>query len=184
MDDSLLKDTLAAGQMTPAVATRMLAYMQAAQSSGADGVIVTCTSVNAATSWIRPMMSIPVMNIEEPVAQAAVENGKRIGVLATLGTSPAAIGRTIQKIADDSGKRVEIVNRVVDGAFDALCTGDRAKHDSMVNEALYHLAGEVDVIAFAQISMSLLKHDPVKVPLYKIGMSGFDRILNLMNERG
>ena len=184
MDDSLLKDTMAAGQVTPPVASRMLAYMQAAQSSGADGVIVTCTSVNAATAWIRPLMSIPVINIEEPVAQAAVENGMRIGVLSTLRTSPAAIGRTIQKIADENGKRVEMVIRVVDGAFDALCAGDRAKHDGMVNEALYHLADEVDVIAFAQISMSLLKHDPVKVPLYKIGMSGFDRILDLMNERG
>ncbi len=183
MDDSLLKDTLAAGQMTPAVATRMLAYMQAAQAGGADGVIVTCTSVNAATAWIRPLLSIPVMNIEEPVAQAAVESGKRIGVLATLSTSPAAIGRTIQKAADEKGKQVIIVNRVAEGAFDALCAGDREKHDSMVNEALYNLAREVDVIAFAQISMSLLRHDPINVPLYKIGVSGFDRILDLMNAR-
>ncbi len=183
MDDSLLKDTLAAGQMTPAVATRMLAYMQAAQAGGADGVIVTCTSVNAATAWIRPLLSIPVMNIEEPVAQAAVESGKRIGILATLSTSPAAIGRTIAKAADEKGKQVIIVNRVAEGAFDALCAGDRDKHDSMVNEALYNLAREVDVIAFAQISMSLLRHDPVNVPLYKIGVSGFDRILDLMNAR-
>lgn len=183
LDDSLLKDTLAAGQATPAVAARMLHYVQAAQSGGADGVIVTCTSVNAATAWIRPMVPIPVLNIEEPVAQAAVENGRRIGVLATLATSPAAIGRTIERISAEKGKPVEIVNRVVDGAFDVLCAGDREKHDSMVNEALYNLAREVDVIAFAQISMSLLAHDPVRVPLYKIGTSGFDRILSLMNER-
>lgn len=183
MDDSLLKDTLAAGQMTPVIAARMMSYAQAAQASGADGLIVTCTSVNEATAHIKPLLQIPIINIEEPVAEQAVQQGKRIGVLATLRTSPAAIGRTIQRKADQMGKQVEIVNRVVDGAFDVLCAGDRAKHDEMVNEALYTLAKEVDAIAFAQISMSLLVHEAVDVPLCKIGVSGFEKILQMMKER-
>ena len=48
-------------------------------------------------------------------------------------------------------------------------------------EALYKLSKEVDCIAFAQISMSLLKHEPVDVPLFKIGASGFEKIKELMN---
>ena len=69
----------------------------------------------------------------------------------------------------------------MDGAFDVLCAGDRAKHDEMVNEALYRLSSEVDVIAFAQISMSMLRHDPVETPIYKIGESGLERIFDMMN---
>ncbi len=184
LDDSLLKDTLAAGKMTPVIASRMLSYAQSAQASGADGVIVTCTSVNEATAFMKPLLSIPVINIEEPVAYEAVEQGAKIGVLATLPTSPAAIGRTIERVAAEKGKKIEIINRVAEGAFDVLCTGDRAKHDEMVNEALYKLAKEVDVIAFAQISMSLLKHDAVDVPLCKIGTSGFEKIKELMIARG
>lgn len=184
MDDSLLKDTLLAGQMTSVIASRLLAYAKAAEASGADGVLVTCTSVNEATAYIRPLLSIPILNIEEPVAQEAVQNGAKIGVLATLPTSPAAIGRTIQRKAKELGKQVEVINRVATGAFDVLCAGDRAKHDEMVNEALYQLAREVDVIAFAQISMSLLKHDTVAVPLYKIGNSGFEQIKAMMDARG
>lgn len=181
MDDSLLKDTLSAGQMTPVVASRMLNYAKAAEASGADGVIVTCTSVNEATKFIRPLLSIPIINIEEPVAEMAVQKGTKIGVLATLPTSPAAIGRVIKEKAAEAGKEITIVNSVVDGAFDVLCSGDRAKHDEMVCEALYKLAKEVDVIAFAQISMSLLKHDEVDVPICKIGASGFEKIKALMN---
>ncbi len=183
MDDSLLKDILAAGRMNPLIASRILAYAKAAQASGADGIIVTCTSVNEATAFIKPLMSIPMINIEEPVAEEAVRCGTRIGVLATLPTSPAAIGRTIARKAAEMGKKVEIINRVADGAYDVLCTGDRAKHDEMVNEAMYQLAKEVDVIAFAQISMSLLKHETVRVPLFKIGNSGFERIRDLMNAK-
>ncbi len=180
LDDSLLKDTISAGEMTPEIATRMMAYAKAAETSGADAVLVTCTSVNAATAMIKPFLSIPILNIEEPAAIAAVENGKKIGVLATLPTSPAAIGRVIRAKAEELGKEIQIINRVAEGAFDVLCTGDRAKHDEMVNAELYNLAKEVDVIVFAQISMSLLKHDEVGVPVFKIGTSGFEKIYNQM----
>ena len=180
MDDSLLKETLDNGGVNADVCNRMLNYAQAAQSSGADAILTTCTSVNEATKYIKKFIHIPVMNIEEPVADMAVENGKRIGILATLPTSPAAIGRVIKEKAAEQGKEIELLNVVVDGAFNVLCSGDRERHDQMVCEALYKLSEEVDVIAFAQISMSLLKHDEVKVPIYKIGTSGVKKIYSMM----
>lgn len=183
MDDSLLVDTRKYNGMTPSIASRMLNYAKAAEASGADGVIVTCTSVNHATKMIRPLMNIPMINIEEPVAEMAAMSGKRIGVMGTIPTSPGAISWEIEEKAAQLGKEIEIVPVVVDGAFDVLCAGDRAKHDEMVCEALYKLSKEVDCIAFAQISMSLLKHDPVDVPLFKIGTSGFDKIKELMNRK-
>ena len=156
----------------------MRTYAKAAEASGADGVICTCTSVNHATKMIRPLLNIPMINIEEPVAEMAAKSGKRIGVMGTIPTSPGAISWEIEEKAAEMGKEIEIVPVVVDGAFDVLCAGDRDKHDEMVCEALYKLSKEVDCIAFAQISMSLLKHD---VPLFKIGASGFDKIKELMN---
>ena len=179
MDDSLLVDTRKYSGMTPTIASRMLA--KAAEASGADGVICTCTSVNHATKMIRPLLNIPMINIEEPVAEMAAKSGKRIGVMGTIPTSPGAISWEIEEKAAEMGKEIEIVPVVVDGAFDVLCAGDRDKHDEMVCEALYKLSKEVDCIAFAQISMSLLKHEPVDVPLFKIGASGFDKIKELMN---
>lgn len=180
MDDSLLTDIRASGRMTPAIASRMLRYAKAAEGSGADGILVTCTSVNEATKMIRPLLSIPILNIEEPVAEMAAQNGRRIGILATLPTSPAAIGRVILEKAEKLGKEVELIPFVVEGAFDILCAGDRQKHDEMVREALHKLSQETDVIAFAQISMSLIPHEPLDVPVYKIGESGFRRIKSMM----
>lgn len=160
MDDSLLSDTRKYNGMTPTIASRMLNYAKAAEASGADGIIVTCTSVNHATKFIRPFMNIPMINIEEPVAELAAINGKRIGVLGTIPTSPGAISWEIEEKAAEIGKEIEIVPIVVDGAFDVLCSGDREKHDEMVCTALYQLSKQVDCVVFAQISMSLLKHDP------------------------
>ena len=57
-----------------------------------------------------------------------------------------------------------------------------ARHDEMVREELYRLAEEVDVIAFAQVSMSKVEFDAdkVKVPVCMIGTSGFERIYSMM----
>ncbi len=180
MDDSLLKETREHGGITPAIASRILNYAKAAENSGADGIIVTCTSVNQATKMIRPLLNIPIINIEEPVAEMCVKNGTKIGVLATLPTSPAAISKVIQEKAYEAGKDIEINVSVADGAFDVLCAGNRKKHDEMVCESLYKLAKQVDVIAFAQISMSLLEHNELDVPIYKIGTSGLLKIKELM----
>lgn len=180
MDDSLLVDTRKYDGMTPTIASRMLNYAKAAENSGADGIIVTCTSVNQATKYIRPLLNIPIINIEEPVAEMAVQKGKKIGILATLPTSPKAIGAVIEEKAKEMGKEIEIVTSVADGAFELLCAGDREGHDEMCRKALYELAKKVDVIAFAQISMSLLKFDPVDVPVCMIGPSGFEKIKEMM----
>ncbi len=180
MDDTLLKETVANGGITSSVMRRMYNYTMQAVECGADCVMGTCTSVNAAAKFIRPLAPIPVLNIDEPLAREAVKAGKKIGVLATLPTSPGAIIRLMEDNAKEQGLNIDIVTKVAEGAFDVLCAGDRAKHDEMINENLYSLAKEVDAIVFAQISMSMLKHDPVDVPLFKIGKSGFEEAKKLM----
>ena len=180
VDDTLLKETLGAGQITNNVMKRILNYAYCAETSGADVIMVTCTSVNEAAKYARKFTSVPIFNIDEPVAKQTIAAGKKIGVLATLPTSPKATIRLLNQEAELQGKTIETVTRVAEGAFDVLCAGDRPKHDEMVSEALYQLAKEVDVITFAQISMSLVKHDDPGIPLFKIGKSGFEEAKKLL----
>ncbi len=186
LDDSLLTDTREAGGMTPTIDARMLAYAKSAELAGADGVLVTCTSVNQATPDMQPFLNIPVVNIEEPVTEMAVAAGRKIGILATVPTSPIAVERKLFAKAAAAGKEIEVVKKVADGALDALLAGEKDKHDSMVRAALYELAKDVDVICFAQITMSLFSYDEEKVgvPVYKIGWSGLERIYEKMLEHG
>jgi Asp/Glu/hydantoin racemase len=181
-DDSLLPQTLQAGKLTESVAKRIMHYALAAESNGADGIMVTCTSVNEAAAYARKFINVPIINIDEPVAKLCVDKGTKIGILATLPTSPIATLRLINEEASRQGKVIEPIIKVVDGAFDILCSGDRPRHDELVRKALYELAKEVDVITFAQISMSRVEHDDPGVPLFKIGKSGFDAIKALMEK--
>lgn len=180
MDDSLLKETLAAGKLTNDVARRILNYAISAENMGADAIMVTCTSVNEAAKYARRFTRVPMFNIDEPVAKMAVQAGSRIGVLATLPTSPGATIRLLNEQAEIQGKNILTTSSVVTSAFDVLISGDRKKHDEMVCESLYKLAKEVDVITFAQISMSLVPHEDPGVPIFKIGKSGFDEAKRLM----
>lgn len=182
MDDSLLADTLAAGELTNPVAARILFYALSAERAGADAVMITCTSVNMAAAYARRFASVPVFNIDEPVAREAVSMGKRIGVLATLPTSPKATIRLLAEEAARQGKKIETVARVAEGAYDYRVS-DPGRHDAMVADALAKLAKEVDVITFAQISMSLVPHDDPGIPVLKIGKSGFAEAKRLLYSR-
>ncbi len=180
MDDSLLSETLKEGTITSAVAGRILNYVYSAERAGADAVMVTCTSVNEAAKYARRFSKIPVFNIDEPVAKIAIDAGSRIGVLATLPTSPKATIRLLNEEAQRINKKIDVIPFVVEGAFDILVSGDRKKHDEMVADALYKLAQKVDVITFAQISMSLVPHEDCGKPIFKIGESGFEEARRLM----
>ncbi|MDH8678082.1 aspartate/glutamate racemase family protein [Fusibacter bizertensis] len=179
-DDSLLPDTLKEGKLNEKVARRILSYAQAAESNGADCVMVTCTSVNEAAKYARKFVNIPIFNIDEPVAKIAVTTGTKIGILATLPTSPIATLRLLEEEALAQGKKIDATIKVVDGAFDILCNGERELHDQMVSDALKELAKEVDVVVFAQISMSRVVHDDPGVPVLKIGKSGFEEVKRVL----
>jgi len=173
-DSSLIRETQAAGFATPAVARRMYNYMMCAVDAGADAILVTCTSVNTVTKAVRGMIPIPVISIEEPVAQDAVKAGKRIGILSSLATSAEPVKQTIMEEAAKVGKEVEIRIQVADGAFEALMAGNRSLHDDKVREALAKLVSEVDVVVFAQMSMALVEHPEYGVPVLKFGKLSYE----------
>ena len=53
-----------------------------------------------------------------------------------------------------AGKAVDLTATVVDGAFEALMSGDAAKHDTLVADALRAMSKQVDVVLLAQASMA------------------------------
>lgn len=180
-DSSLIEDTKKADGVTAAVTRRMLLYMQAALEAKADGILVTCTSVNSATKYLRPLLPIPVMSIEEAAAEEAVMAGSRIGILSSLATSAEPVKQTIVEIADQRNVSLEVKMQVADGAFEALMSQDRALHDQLIQQTLADLIETVDVVIFAQISMALCDHPDYGKPVLKLGQSGYEAILRAMN---
>ncbi len=153
VDDSLLPEVLANGGVTNAVRSRMCAYYRAAQDSGADLIFNQCSSVGEAADIAAQLIRTPVVKVDQRMARVACETGTRIAVAATLETTLGPTCRLIEKTALEMGKAVTIEPLLIDGAFDQLISGDRAKHNEMVVSAIQGIIPSVDVVVCAQGSM-------------------------------
>ncbi|HEX4814403.1 MAG TPA: aspartate/glutamate racemase family protein [Nonomuraea sp.] len=154
VDESLLQDTIAHGGPPPHVLRRLVSYATFAKESGAGTLLVTCSSIGEAAERARALAELPILRIDEPMAEQAVETGARIGVLATLGTTLGPTTRAVQRAAARREVEREVVPHLCAGAFEALRGGDAARHDALVLAGFAELAGKVDVVVLAQASMA------------------------------
>lgn len=154
VDDSLIKDVIKRGEMTPLTARRVVDYVGSAEAAGADYILVTCSSIGAAVEAAAPLTKVPVLRVDQPMADLAVNTGSKVGVIATLPTTLEPTSHLVRRRAALAGKHIELNARLCEGAFEALMSGNAAKHDEMVAGALRKLSREVDVILLAQASMA------------------------------
>jgi Asp/Glu/hydantoin racemase len=154
VDDSLIKNTIACGALTPDTARRVVNYADSAQDAGADMILYTCSSIGPAVEMAASLSRIPVLRVDQPMADQAVATGTRIGIVATLSTTLDPTTDLVRRRALAAGREVELKPRLCEGAFEALMSGDTATHDARVADALRALAKETDVIVLAQASMA------------------------------
>ncbi len=184
IDESLLQDTIKAGAFTPAVARRFCALAVGAQESGADAILLTCSSISPCADLARQMVSIPVLKVDEAMADAAVERGKVIGVIATLPTTLGPTSDLVKAGAALQHTEVRSTTRLCPGAFDALKAGNAATHDQIVLKELKTLMTEVDVVVLAQASMARvldqLKPEEKLVPILTSPRMGVERLAKVL----
>ncbi len=156
MDDSLLPDVMREKQISANVTRRVCLYVMAAEATGADAVLSLCSSLGPAIDLARKMVRVPVIKIDDAHTEKAARDARRIGVMATVGTTLAPTVALIEEKARALGKQVEIRQSLCSAAFEALMRGEKEAHDHMVMAAARELAPEVDLFLFAQASMTRL----------------------------
>lgn len=156
MDDSLLNDVRAAGHLTPEVTSRIHSYMANAQAMHVDIILNACSSVGEAVDSVRNLVSTPIVKIDEAMAEEASSIGSRVGVVATVSTTLEPTVRLIRKKASELGRNIEVTEKIAEGAFEALLSGDTGQHDEILKSAISTLAEQVDVVVLAQVSMARL----------------------------
>jgi Asp/Glu/hydantoin racemase len=149
-------------------AARLTHLAQAAEAAGADIIFSACSSLGPALDVAARSVHTPVVKIDDAMAMRAALEGTRIGVLATVPTTLGPTSDLIQAKADEIGRSITVEQRLCEGAFDVLMSGDREKHDAMVTEQAAGLAKNVDMIVLAQASMSRLAgvlQEQTKIPV-------------------
>ncbi|MEU1973009.1 aspartate/glutamate racemase family protein [Microbacterium sp. NPDC019599] len=153
LDDRIVADLGDPG-LADSVPRRVADLVHAAKSAGADAVMLTCSSISQLAAPVAAEVGIPVLRIDEAMADAAVGAGQRIAVVATLPTTLNPTVALLRERAGLAGRDPRIVSEVVEGAFAAVSSGDRALHDLLVAAAVERLAADADVVVLAQASMA------------------------------
>ena len=150
MDDSLSADLAHDGALQPAMTQRFLTLARYAASTGADGILFTCSAFGPCIEACQQDLSpLPVLKPNEAMIEEAITLGSNIGLLATF--APSLDSLPAEFAAARPG--VTIVTALAHGALNALDQGDTARHDRLAAEAALSLA-ETDVIALAQFSLA------------------------------
>jgi Asp/Glu/hydantoin racemase len=185
VDESLLQNTIRDGQLSKATIRRLTAYLSLAQEAGADAVMVTCSSIGPAAEIGRSMVDIPVLRVDEAMAEKALDHGRRIGVAATVNTTLAPTAALIERKASEAGKSVNVVSKLCDGAFQSFLDGDTARHDALVSQGLRELIPNVDVVVLAQASMArivdALPQSEKSVPIYSSPRLAVERLARMIS---
>lgn len=152
-DPSVLAEVREAGYVTAAPAARLIGMYMSAVQQGVDAIINLCSSVGEVADCIQDAaryLGVPIVRVDEEMCREAVRKGRKIAVMATLPTTLEPTRNTVLRVAREMGRRVELVDVLVDGAFGL----DQEQFRALMAEYAGRVAKDVDVILFAQGSMA------------------------------
>ena len=156
-DPSILAEIRQAGYVTPGAAARLMGMYCEAVGQGADAILNICSSVGEVADAFQSAaryIGVPVVRIDEAMCREAVRLGARIGVLATLPTTLEPTKHTLERVAREMGRHIDLVDGLVD-AFGA----DQGRFRELLIDAARTIADKVDVIVLAQGSMAYVERD-------------------------
>ena len=154
VEDAMIRDVMKNGGPTPAINARIAAYVQAAERAGCRIFMTACSSIGRSVEQCQFLSEIPVVRIDEAMVEAAISEGRRIAVLATVETTLKPTLEYIERKAAAAGKQIELAPNLMAEAFVALLAGDHATHDKIVSAGLLNALANADVVVLAQASMA------------------------------
>lgn len=185
-DDTVQRDNLKApvGTIPKVNFFKFTTYCHFLEEAGVDLIMLGCSTFNRAAELARPMINTPILNIDRPMMDLAVQQGTRIGLLGTLPSTMPASERLLRQAGHDAGKELNIKPVLCAEAFKVLRQGNVEKHNEMLLDAIDQLTREVDAVVMAQVSMSVLEKEltNTRVPVYNSGRTGFERARQMLLE--
>jgi Asp/Glu/hydantoin racemase len=155
LDESLLQDLMREAPL-PGIAKRLVGLIGLAVEGRAELVVFTCSSTSPLVDLARPLFGVPILKVDDPMAEKAVQLGGRIGVLCTTPSTVTPSSELLKCHARALGREIIVEAVLVPDAFAALQKGEAGRHDTLVTEAAVDLAGRSNVIVLAQASMAHL----------------------------
>lgn len=154
-DDFLAIDPNETGSFSIDNHNRLFYDLRSAELTGADLIVVTCSTLTPAIEKLRPFFKLPIIAIDDALGQLAATQYQQILVLATAGSAAIATAAKLEAEATLAGRQITVDTKVVAEAFAALKLMEMERHDALVMAAAGACQG-YDCIVLAQASMAHL----------------------------
>lgn len=123
-------------------------------AAGADGILYTCSAFGDAIAEVAAAAKIPVLKPNQAMFEAALNAGKRIGMIATFAPAVDPMVAEFDELAASKGKSSSTLETIcIPEAMTAARSGDLNLHNRLVAEAAPRLA-HCDVLMLAHFSTS------------------------------
>jgi aspartate/glutamate racemase len=161
---------------------KFASYAYYLEKAGVDLILLACSTFNRAVELARPMINIPMLQIDRTMMDLAVKNGKKIGLLATVPTTVPSSERLLKLAAYEAGKEIEITTVLCTQAFEEIKKGNVDKHNDLLISEIEKFSHSVDAVVMAQLSMSALEPmlNNTKIPVYNSGRTGFNKVREIL----
>jgi hypothetical protein len=125
-----------------------------------NAVLITCSTMNRSYQQVSRALEpykVPVIQIDMPMMEKAVNYGGKILVIATHGPTVASTQELLAETARKQGKTVAFDGLTIEEAWHRLEAGDVVGHNQVLADAISaHPVGEYSCVVLAQLSMSFL----------------------------
>ena len=154
-DDFLANNPNEIGEFTIENRCRLYNDIKSAEMTGADMIVVTCSTLTPVVNMIRPFVRVPLIAIDDAMGRKAVTCGERILVLATAGSTEGPMREKLNAEAAKLGKSIQIDFQANAEAFQAMKAVQMERHDAILLDMAKNTSG-YDCVVLAQASMAHL----------------------------
>ena len=159
-----------------------------------DMVLITCSTMNRAYLQVTAALqsyAIPVLQIDQPMMERAVDQGGKVLVIATHGPTVNSTQALLKETATHHGREVVFSGMTVDAAWECLAAGDVTGHNRVLADAIHDRLDRepANCVVLAQLSMACLLFsypDPLVefgIPIYTSAQCGFEKAYDMLMAR-
>ncbi|UWU25559.1 MULTISPECIES: aspartate/glutamate racemase family protein [unclassified Rhizobium] len=151
LEDSLSPDRAKTDEITPELAERIFSLAEYALKAKCDAVLFTCSAFGTAVEAAAAKLPIPVLKPNQAMFEAAINQGGRTAMLYTFPPAREGMEEEFHEEAKRLNPEASIQSFLVEGAIEAVRSGDAETHNRLVKEAAASLR-DFDAIMLAHFS--------------------------------
>lgn len=152
LDETLLEDFAKTGGTNARVRRRLLSMVTSAEESGAALILVTCSSLGDTVYEVQKFVDVPILKVDQPMAEEVVGRCDKVGVLATAKSAACGTIGLLKQEAQKQGREVTFQEYICPDASLHFSKGMDDYNKYLSDEAC-KLGAEVDAVVVSQVSM-------------------------------